>query len=88
MSIPDPNSAIAIIIPAYNPDECLLDLVKELMVSGLKDIVVVNDGSDPDHAAIFEALAGLENVCICEAAPQPGAERPSFFQIKACNCSA
>ena len=66
MSIPGPISDIAILIPAYNPDDRLLDLVKELAALGLEHLVVVNDGSDREHAAVFESLASLENVSVCE----------------------
>src|SRR5262245_57327480 len=51
-----------IVIPAYNPREPLLQLVQELQGRGLKDIVVVDDGSEAQCAPIFERLASSEGV--------------------------
>jgi glycosyltransferase involved in cell wall biosynthesis len=72
LSIPDSITDIAVLIPAYNPDDRLLDLVKELTALGLEHIVIVNDGSGREHATIFEALASLENVSVCEHAFNKG----------------
>lgn len=44
-----------IIIPALNPDEKLINLVKELKKSNLP-IVIINDGSKKECAEIFERL--------------------------------
>ena len=49
------NRYIAL-IPAYEPDEKLKKLADELAERGF-DIVVVEDGSGPDHAELFEALS-------------------------------
>ena len=49
------NRYIAL-IPAYEPDEKLKKLADELAERGF-DIVVVDDGSGPDHAELFEALS-------------------------------
>ena len=43
-----------VVIPAYNPDKQLLELVKELCERGIEEIIVVNDGSDSSSNAIFE----------------------------------
>lgn len=45
-----------ILIPAYQPDPSLLQLVSRLQHLGCTQIVVVNDGSTPDRAAIFDQL--------------------------------
>ncbi len=42
-----------VIIPAYKPDEKMLDTLKELIDAGLKDILVVNDGSGEAFDEIF-----------------------------------
>jgi len=60
-----PFKDVAVLIPAYNPDEKLVQLVKALVSEGLKRIVIVNDGSDSDHNAIFRAFDDLESVTVC-----------------------
>ena len=49
------NRYIAL-IPAYEPNEKIKKLADELAERGF-DIVVVDDGSGPDHAELFEALS-------------------------------
>lgn len=44
---------VCVLIPAFNPDETLLNLLDSLVNSGFRKIVVVNDGSDPKSSAIF-----------------------------------
>lgn len=46
-------SEVSVIIPAYQPDEKLIDTVRQLAAVGFSDIVVVNDGSSADRAGIF-----------------------------------
>lgn len=45
---------VAIIIPAYNPDTNLIELIKKLKESLYSNIIVVNDGSDSTE--IFESI--------------------------------
>lgn len=47
---------IGIIIPAYNPDEKLVNLVKNLIEIGIQTIIVVNDGSNPKCEKYFHQL--------------------------------
>ena len=49
------NRYIAL-IPAYEPEEKIKGLTAELIEKGF-DIVVVDDGSGPDHAELFEELS-------------------------------
>lgn len=51
-----------IVIPAFQPQERLVGLVDELLQTPAAFIVIVNDGSDPDHDPIFEELAQRERV--------------------------
>jgi len=46
-----------VVVPAYLPDATLPDLVRDLAARGLPDVLVVDDGSGPAHAATFAALA-------------------------------
>ena len=48
-----PNN-IPVIIPAYEPDEKLLDLLHELRADGWDKIVVVDDGSKEGYTHIFD----------------------------------
>lgn len=44
---------VSIIIPSLNPDEKLMLVVHSLIETGFKDIIIVNDGSDKEHAEPF-----------------------------------
>ncbi len=48
---------ISIILPSLNPDEKMVNLVKELIAHPFYDIIIVNDGSDAAHTQIFEEVA-------------------------------
>src|SRR5436853_5248687 len=48
---------VVIVIPAFEPDPSLADLVGALLDAGCQAIVVVNDGSGPEFAARCQALA-------------------------------
>ncbi|MBQ6501971.1 MAG: bifunctional glycosyltransferase family 2/GtrA family protein [Mogibacterium sp.] len=56
------NRYIAL-IPAYEPEEKIKGLTAELIEKGF-DIVVVDDGSGPDHASLFEELSQKATVLI------------------------
>lgn len=47
---------LIIVIPAYNPDSKLPDLVKALLEKQIGNIIVVNDGSNADTASVFEKI--------------------------------
>lgn len=47
---------MVVLIPAYNPDEKLLQYVKELQESKITNILVVDDGSRKECQWIFEQL--------------------------------
>lgn len=44
---------VTVVIPSLNPDEKLMNLINELQDNGFDDIVVVNDGSDPEYRKFF-----------------------------------
>ena len=50
---------VGIVIPAYEPDERFLTLLRDLDAENMGPIYAVDDGSGPDYAAIFEAAAPL-----------------------------
>ena len=50
-------SDIAVLIPAYQPDNRLGPYVEQLVNAGVKTIVVVDDGSGPDYDDVFSEPA-------------------------------
>jgi putative flippase GtrA len=54
---------IVALIPGFNPSEQLVPLVRELAGGGVFGaVVVVNDGSAPECAGVFEEIARLDRV--------------------------
>jgi glycosyltransferase involved in cell wall biosynthesis len=58
-------SQIRIIIPAFNPESVLVDVVRELLDIGSHNILVVNDGSAPQFEAVFNTLKA-DNITVIE----------------------
>jgi len=50
-------SRTVVLIPAWQPDQSLIELVTRLLRYAFKAIIVVNDGSDRTHDHIFDALS-------------------------------
>lgn len=48
------NKNIPIIIPSYEPDELLIQLLEDLIRNGLDNIIIVNDGSDKEFNKYFD----------------------------------
>ncbi|MBP1948790.1 bifunctional glycosyltransferase family 2/GtrA family protein [Virgibacillus litoralis] len=67
-------SNVTIIIPAYNPDEKLLNLVDQIEQNFTR-IIVVNDGSNGDSQDIFDQLAKSEKFTILKHAVNLGKGR-------------
>lgn len=51
------------LIPAYNPEECLIQVVQQLREKGFW-ILIVDDGSDKEHKPIFQEIFDAGNVLI------------------------
>lgn len=47
-----------VLIPAYNPDYKLVELIENLLIHNIK-VIVVDDGSGPDYADILKAVTDL-----------------------------
>ncbi|MCD8122216.1 MAG: bifunctional glycosyltransferase family 2/GtrA family protein [Clostridiales bacterium] len=45
-----------ILIPAFNPDETLIALLRELRALGFLCIIVIDDGSDETHRPVFQEV--------------------------------
>jgi glycosyltransferase involved in cell wall biosynthesis len=55
---------ITVVIPSLNPDEKLIPTVKGMIDLGFSDILVVNDGSSPEHLRPFEEAAAFPQVTV------------------------
>ena len=55
---------VPIIIPAYEPDERLIELLQELRRNHISPIIVVNDGSGPKYEIFFKKAKSLSDVII------------------------
>ncbi len=53
---------LVIIIPSLNPDEKLLNLIEDLDKNSIKNIVIVNDGSEKDTLFIFDKIKEKYNI--------------------------
>ena len=53
-----------VVIPAYQPGPELETLVKTLVAENGAEIIIVDDGSPPEHAPVFTAISGLPGVHI------------------------
>lgn len=54
----------AIVIPAYQPDGKLVQLVKDLVPIGFCAVIVVDDGSRPDLMGIFETCEKIDGCTV------------------------
>ncbi|OJV64006.1 MAG: hypothetical protein BGO41_07065 [Clostridiales bacterium 38-18] len=53
-----------IIIPAYNPNHRLIELVDDLIRFNFNEIIIVNDGSEVETLPIFESLSLRDEVIL------------------------
>lgn len=67
--------SLAVLIPAWQPDERLVALVRALMDAGFGRAIVVNDGSRAECAAIFGEIGALERVDVLHHAVNLGKGR-------------
>lgn len=51
--------SVSVIIPAYKPDEKLLNTLRELVETGFTDILVIDDGSGSAFAPIFDQVSQI-----------------------------
>ena len=55
---------VTVIVPSLDPDEKLIQVVDGLLADGFDDILLVNDGSHPDHVWPFEKAAEHPEVTV------------------------
>lgn len=60
-----------VVIPAFKPDQHLVDLVKKLNLMNLS-IIIVDDGSGQAYTAIFNALSAIDKVKVLHHAVNLG----------------
>jgi putative flippase GtrA len=53
---------LPVLIPAYNPNETLIDIVHEIIAQGVHHIIIINDGSKLETEHIFSQLEAI-NEC-------------------------
>ena len=53
-----------VIIPAYEPPIYLISYAKELLSSGIDEIIVINDGSPKKYNKVFKELSLLPNITL------------------------
>lgn len=61
-----------IVIPAYEPGEAVIPYVKELLYREMGPVLVVDDGSGPHYASIFERLEQMEGCTVLRHAANRG----------------
>jgi glycosyltransferase involved in cell wall biosynthesis len=66
---------IPILIPAYNPDEALWNVVDGLIRLDVGDIIIVDDGSKPECMPIFQRLAAMAQCHVVRHAVNSGKGR-------------
>ena len=50
---------VSVIIPAYKPDQKLIQTLSDLVEVGFSDILVVDDGSGEDFSSVFSQVAAI-----------------------------
>lgn len=53
-----------VIIPAYEPPIYLISYAKELLSSGIDEIIIINDGSPKKYNKVFKELSLLPNITL------------------------
>ncbi len=57
-------SDVTVVLPSLNPDETLCQVVDSLLEAGFRRIILVNDGSDPEHTGPFLLLEEYPEVTL------------------------
>lgn len=78
---------IPVLIPSYNPDNRLLELVDALIKKNIKHIIVVNDGSFTSCDSIFKKLESIKTCTVLRHAVNCGKGRAlktglNYFYLK------
>lgn len=71
----DYNKTIVIIIPAYEPNNKFYEFVSDLRNNGIKQVVVVDDGSGEGYAGIFQKINDMDGTVVLKHAVNLGKGR-------------
>ena len=63
---------ISVIIPAYKPDEKLLDTINSILEIGFSDIIVVDDGGGKEFDKIFDEVSNISECTLLRHAENKG----------------
>ncbi len=63
---------VTVLIPAYQPNGALIELVRDLLARGVRSIEIVDDGSGPEYRWVFDELELLAGVHILRHAVNLG----------------
>lgn len=66
---------IPLIIPSYEPDEKLINLLEELQKDGYSNIIIVDDGSGLEYQHIFDRAKTRFNICLLQHSVNQGKGR-------------
>ena len=55
---------ISVVIPAYDPDNKMVEFIDGLIEYGIEDIIVVNDGSDKETLEYFEQIKSRPQITL------------------------
>lgn len=58
------NPTVVMVIPAYKPEQVLLELVADLQARGCAPLVLVDDGSGPEFEPVFQQLPLSQEVVL------------------------
>ncbi|MCI8356864.1 MAG: glycosyltransferase [Lachnospiraceae bacterium] len=75
---------IPVIIPAYEPDEKLLILLNHLKEAGIRNMIVVDDGSGSDYQTLFARAEATEGCTVLHHAVNLGKGRALKTAFNAC----
>jgi len=65
-------SKLAVLIPTFNPNQRLLDLVLELSIYDWNKILIVDDGSSDESQIFFDKISIIDNVFILRHSSNQG----------------
>lgn len=72
---PSGVDAVAVVIPAWQPEERLRQLVSELRLAGIGQVILVDDGSTGERRSLFDDLVRLQGVQLRRHAKNRGKGR-------------
>ncbi|MBF0518671.1 MAG: bifunctional glycosyltransferase family 2/GtrA family protein [Nitrospirae bacterium] len=69
------TGGVVVLIPAYNPDDKLMSVITELVAFGFEHLIVVDDGSTPECAGVFDRLKNIQQCHLLRHAKNLGKGR-------------